>query len=289
MKTYRTFTDGIKYFSLDTVEYFKIVMMLNTAGGNYSKLLRREIELYHQMPKDMIKVAPTLIFSALPFALYFVLPLVYALPKQLLTSHFWTPEQREQFQIAYLKDRLLHNRQVFRHLQSQINFLKHDKKNKDLFEKWAKILGLIGSGIQPSIEEILACKELFMDEPYHLLYLSRNHIFHLLRMHSIHAGWFRRTRLADRAQILIEMDKAIMREGGVHNLPLKALSQACFIRGLNPTNVKPEDQIRWLTQWIRISNQIDKDSLSLLLHCPILLGYNEPSNWMLIYPKKSET
>ncbi|KAL1516610.1 hypothetical protein ABEB36_000502 [Hypothenemus hampei] len=176
MKTYRTFTDGIKYFSLDTVEYFKIVMMLNTAGGNYSKLLRREIELYHQMPKDMIKVAPTLIFSALPFALYFVLPLVYALPKQLLTSHFWTPEQREQFQIAYLKDRLLHNRQVFRHLQSQINFLKHDKKNKDLFEKWAKILGLIGSGIQPSIEEILACKELFMDEPYHLLYLSRNHI-----------------------------------------------------------------------------------------------------------------
>ncbi|KAL1516612.1 hypothetical protein ABEB36_000502 [Hypothenemus hampei] len=287
------------------MQFLHFLRMLNTAGGNYSKLLRREIELYHQMPKDMIKVAPTLIFSALPFALYFVLPLVYALPKQLLTSHFWTPEQREQFQIAYLKDRLLHNRQVFRldavvdfqalnyscfrHLQSQINFLKHDKKNKDLFEKWAKILGLIGSGIQPSIEEILACKELFMDEPYHLLYLSRNHIFHLLRMHSIHAGWFRRTRLADRAQILIEMDKAIMREGGVHNLPLKALSQACFIRGLNPTNVKPEDQIRWLTQWIRISNQIDKDSLSLLLHCPILLGYNEPSNWMLIYPKKSET
>lgn len=38
------------------------------------------------------------------------------------------------------------------------------------------MLGLIGSGGQPTVEEILACKQLFMDEPYHLLYLSRNHI-----------------------------------------------------------------------------------------------------------------
>lgn len=47
----------------------------------------------------------------------------------------------------------------------------------------------------------------------------------------MHAGWFRRTRLADRARVLIEMDRAIMREGGVHNLPLAALSKACYIRG----------------------------------------------------------
>lgn len=50
-------------------------------------------------------------------------------------------------------------------------------------------------------------------------------------MHDIHRGWFRRTRLADRAKILREMDKAIMREGGVHNLPIDALRHACYIRG----------------------------------------------------------
>lgn len=47
----------------------------------------------------------------------------------------------------------------------------------------------------------------------------------------MHAGWFRRTRLADRARVLIEMDRAIMREGGIHNLPLAALNKACYIRG----------------------------------------------------------
>lgn len=52
-------------------------------------------------------------------------------------------------------------------------------------------------------------------------------------MHNTHAGWFRRTRLADRAMILIELDKAIMREGGVLNLPLEAVSKACYIRGRN--------------------------------------------------------
>lgn len=50
--------------------------------------------------------------------------------------------------------------------------------------------------------------------------------------------------------------------------------------------MKTDDMIIWLQNWITISNNIDKDSLSLLLHCPILLGYNEATNWMLIYQKK---
>ncbi|XP_066256461.1 LETM1 domain-containing protein 1 [Euwallacea similis] len=286
MKTYRTFMDGIKTFSIDTREYFKIFMLLSKGSNGYSKLLRREIELYHQLPKDMMKVGPVVVFSTLPFAFYVILPLIYALPKQLLTSHFWTPEQKERFQTEYIRDLLLHNKPVFRHLQSQLKFIKYHEKNKDVFECWSHVLGLLGSGAQPTVDEILACKDLFRDEPYHLWYLSRNHIFHLLRMHGLHAGWFRRTRLADRAQILIEMDRAIMREGGVHNMPLAALGKACYIRGLNPNDVSMEYQIKWLTQWIKISSQIDKDAYSLMLHCPILLGYNEPSNWILVYSKK---
>lgn len=286
MKTYKAFTVGVKTFSLETVEYFKIVMLLNSSKGNYAKLLRREIELYQQMPRDMMKVAPVIIFSALPFAFYVLLPLIYALPKQLLTSHFWNPEQKTKFEVEYLRDRLVHNKPIFRYLQLQLNFIKHSEKDKAMFTKWSHVLGLLGSGGQPTVEDILACKELFTDEPYNLSYLSRNHVFHLLRLHNMHAGWFRRTRLADRARLLIEMDRAIMREGGVHNLPLAALSKACYIRGLNTSNLDADYQIKWLTQWIHISSQINPDTYSLLLHCPVLLGYNEPSNWMLIYPKK---
>lgn len=43
--------------------------------------------------------------------------------------------------------------------------------------------------------------------------------------------WFRRSRLVDKALILKEMDLAILREGGVHNLPIEALRMSCYIRG----------------------------------------------------------
>ncbi|KAJ8974215.1 hypothetical protein NQ317_018138, partial [Molorchus minor] len=284
MRVYRVFADGIRDFMRDTKEYFKIIRILNTPGlGNkFDKLLRREIELYIDMPKDMRKVAPVLLISALPFANYVIFPMAYMFPRHMLCSHFWTLQQKSEFNLLILKDRLSHNRPVFRHLQSQLNFLR----NHHLYDCWADVLGKLGSGLQPSIEEILKCKELFMSEPYHLFYLSHNHIFHLVKMHDVHRGWFRRTRLADKAFLLKQMDKAIMREGGVHNLPVDAMRRCCSIRGLNPATLKNEEMIEWLEKWITVSNQVDKECYSLLLHAPILLGYNAPSNWILIYPPK---
>ncbi|KAJ8932591.1 hypothetical protein NQ318_023373 [Aromia moschata] len=82
------------------------------------------------------------------------------------------------------------------------------------------------------------------------------------------------------------MDKAIMREGGVHNLPVEAMRNCCYIRGLNPAALNNEEMVEWLENWIKVSSQVDKHCYSLLLHAPILLGYNAPSNWMLIYPTK---
>ncbi|KAJ8922143.1 hypothetical protein NQ315_004078 [Exocentrus adspersus] len=280
MQVYRVFIDGVKDFLRETKEYFMIIRILNTPGNDFTKLLRREIELYDQMPKDMRKVAPVLLFSALPFANYVILPLAYLIPRQLLTSHFWTLQQKADFNLIYMKERLVHNRPVFRHLQSQMDYLK----SHPLCDTWANVLGSLGSGQQANVDDILKCKELFASEPYHLLYLSRNHVLHLLKIHDLHRGWFRRTRLADRAFILIQMDKAIMREGGVHNLPVDALRKACFIRGLNPANLKNEEMITWLTDWMKVSSKVDKHCYSLLLHSPVLLGYNAPSNWSLIYP-----
>lgn len=51
-------------------------------------------------------------------------------------------------------------------------------------------------------------------------------------MHDMRAGLFwRKRRLKQRARILLEMDRAIMREGGVVNLQTDALRRACLIRG----------------------------------------------------------
>lgn len=57
-------------------------------------------------------------------------------------------------------------------------------------------------------------------------------------MHDLHLGWFKRTRLADRAIILQAMDQAILKEGGLNNLPVDVLRNACLIRGIYYLNKK---------------------------------------------------
>ncbi|XP_044252605.1 LETM1 domain-containing protein 1 [Tribolium madens] len=283
MRVYRVFTVGIKDFARDLKDYFRIVRILNSpTKGKFKSLTRREIELYHQMPKDMLKVAPVLLISALPLANYVIFPLAYLFPRVFLSRHFWNLQQRAEFNILDLRSRLVNNRPLFRCVQAELDKIRGHR----LFCKWAEVLGMMGSGVQPKVEQILECKDLFTCEPYHLFYLKGKHVKHLLRIHDLHMGWFRRSRLIERAVILQEMDKAIIREGGVHNMPQDALKNACYIRGLNPMNMRNEDMIDWLNNWIKISNVVDRESWSLLLHCPILLAYNEPSNWTLIYKTK---
>lgn len=125
-------------------------------------------------------------------------------------------------------------------------------------------------------------------------------------MHGLPGFWFRSSRLKELSRLLHAMDMAMIKEGGVHNISQDSLRRACIIRGkkivhfidvvenliiiitlgLNPSNMRTEDMIEWLKQWIQISVALKENYPSLLLHSPILLGYNQPSNWILIYSKK---
>lgn len=104
-------------------------------------------------------------------------------------------------------------------------------------------------------------------------------------LHGLHKGWRKRIRLAEHAFVVHHMDLAIRREGGVHNLHKDALIQACYLRGLNPTNLSSDMMIDWLKQWVDVSLMIDGSNISLFLHLPILIGYNYPNNWILLYNK----
>lgn len=106
---------------------------------------------------------------------------------------------------------------------------------------------------------------------------------YLCGLHGIHKLWTKRFRLAERAYLIHHMDLGIRREGGVHNMPVEYLKNACFIRGLNATNMSNENMIEWLQDWVEISLHIDGNNISLLLHLPILIGYNHPSNWQLLH------
>lgn len=75
MKVYRVFADGIKDFYQEMKQFLKITRIVHTSSQGLRALTRRELEIYYQMPKDMLRVAPVLALSALPFANYVIFPL----------------------------------------------------------------------------------------------------------------------------------------------------------------------------------------------------------------------
>lgn len=75
IKVYRVFLVGVKDFFSDMKMYLKISRIVNSSTKGLKALTRKELELYNQIPKDMVKVAPVLLSSALPFASYVIFPL----------------------------------------------------------------------------------------------------------------------------------------------------------------------------------------------------------------------
>lgn len=279
MHVYRVFLVGVKEFFNDMKRLVKITKIVYTHDNDLRCLTRKEIELYYQMPRDMKKVAPVLLISALPFANYVVFPLAYMYPRTFLTPHFWSIQQKVDFAQQDLKQRLQYNRRVFRCMQAKLDVLR--KNNDPLCEQFGNILGLLGSGLHPTSDEILNIKDLFARPPLHLNNLSSVHLKYLCRLHDLNAGLMRRYRLSERSYIVHHMDLAIKREGGVHNMPVESLKHACFVRGLNATNLSTESMIDWLNDWVKVSFIINQDNISLFLHLPVLLSYNHPNNWIL--------
>ncbi|XP_017772822.1 PREDICTED: LETM1 domain-containing protein 1 [Nicrophorus vespilloides] len=278
MDVYKVIVMGVKDFYTDVKQFVKIIKIMNAPGNSISTLTRREIELYNKMPRDMLKIAPVLIISALPFANYVIFPLALMFPKHLLTHHFWNKDQKQEFRMIYLQRQLRLNYVIYQDLMNQLETRKKFYHVAHIFEEMEK-------GRPIDVRDLILCKQEFMEKPFHLIYLRHSHIKHLVKFHRLHRGFFRRVRLGDYALLLKAMDRAILMEGGVHNLPKEALKDACVLRGLNPTNLQTEYMIDYMKDWIRLSEAVDADSLSLLLHAPIFLGYSQASNIELLNTK----
>lgn len=275
MHIYRVFTIGVKDFFGEMKQWFKINGIVNSRG--ITGLTRKEMELFNQLPRDIMKVAPVLLISALPFANYVIFPLAYMYPRTFLTSHFWSLQQRSEFQELYIKERTANNKKIFRRLQQNLDSTIRSPYHRE----FNYLLGLLGSGTHPSADDIIAIKDIFLHSPYKLDSLPSAHLNLLCKLHGIHSFYLKRVRLAEHCYSMQNMDMAIKKEGGVHNLPIDALRKACYLRGLNPITLPNEEMIMWLEEYLKVSLSIGSECISLYLHLPIFLTYNHPNNWRL--------
>lgn len=278
MHVYRVFSIGSRDVYTDLKRFVTAIKKQGSNGAN--SLTREELQLMYTMPRDLRKLSPLFLLSALPFTNYIIFPLALYFPRYLLTSHYWTLQQKLEFMLINHKARLKHNKPLFRCMQAELKNIKDEA----LRIKWRDAIACLGSGTHPTTKNIIVCSKLFSGPPYSLNNLKRKHLKELLAIHGM-SVWrpFKRKRLMERGMLILRMDHAIVREGGVKEMSNEAIRWALSFRGVNPANMSIESMRSWLEQWLIVSASVDQNNISLLLHSPILLAYNHSTNWILIY------
>lgn len=77
MRVYRVFSVGIKDFYKDSKDFVRVKGLARNAlksGSGIQSLSGKDVEIFYRMPREMLRVAPVLLISALPFANYIVFP-----------------------------------------------------------------------------------------------------------------------------------------------------------------------------------------------------------------------
>lgn len=170
MQMYRVFSVGSRDVYKD-LKRFVVAIKKQTTNG-VDSLTREELQLMHTMPRDLRKLSPLFLLSAVPFTNYVIFPLALYFPRYLLTSHYWTLQQKLEFLLSEHKSRLRNNRPLFRCMQAELKSIG----DQALRMKWRDTIACLGSGTHPTTENIVACSKLFSGPPYSLNNLKRRHL-----------------------------------------------------------------------------------------------------------------
>lgn len=355
-KMFRIFSVGLKSFIKDFTGYVRVLVVLSFPSQRLEGLTLRDLELYHYMPWDMVKVFPVLLISAIPLGQNVALPLGYLFPRQLLCRHFWDLQQTHDFSMRFLRNRVYNARSVFRSLQAPLESIEPLPARVRAQSAWHKI----GSGVHPSLEEVLALRPLFAGPPFSLQTIRRYHVNVLVRLHGISALLGGRRALREHGRWLLCHDRALTASGDetqqqqpalhtnnntgnnryqvnldanrtltvdgsqysamdrtqgsfadnptIHtdgtvptlmsdsllsaddatllatlvSLHVTTLKTSLLLRGISPIGLDSSGMAELLLRWLTVSRHLTNHDYSLLLHLPVLLFYNHPTNLALI-------
>ena len=165
---------------------------------------------------------------------------------------------------------------MFRDLQRGLRTLR----NRPYHNSLRDVLKLLGSTNQhPSSEQILELRPLFaFGGPFHLSSISSLHVRHLMSINGVTDWLYWRYKLQQHGNLTNEIDRAIAREG-CENLSDEDLERIVSARGLNADELDKESMRTYLDAWIAVSMELDSQAVSLLLHLPVLLGYNNKNRY----------
>ena len=229
-------------------------------------------QIYLYLPGEVFRVTPVLVLSSFPLAQNVIFPLAMMYPNYLLSTHFYTDEQKMSSFLNDAKSKQSYYVSVFRDLQRSTPNDKF-KAEKDVLKE------IFRQQDMPQASKILKLRPLFdKGGPLYISELKATHVKHLMKINGVRGSllWFPRFRLQQYANLVHEIDGAILREE-FHMEHSMELARACNLRGLNVASQSDDQLYEYLEKWIEITDKLTIYEMSMLLHLPILLGYNHAS------------
>ncbi|XP_074628412.1 LETM1 domain-containing protein 1-like [Acropora palmata] len=271
-KVINAFMAGSKQLGKDVKVMFQIQKKLRSNNYNWDTLKTEEIIHIHQTRKDLLKTLPVVAGFFIPFLGYAVPFAAFLYPKQLLSRHYWQPQQYENFLKQDTKTRRRHYLPLVREVGRVALSYKAHNQTGELISTSVKIV----DKEHPSNKELLNAVELFKGELLSFDRLPRYHLKKLSQVWLI-SPWFPnrvlRLRLKRVLKSIKKEDAALKREGLEH-LHEEQLKAVCHSRGLDTTDVDPEALVKWLADWVELSDAAGDTDESFLAHCAVFKTMN---------------
>lgn len=269
-KKYKSLSGGFKLLAIDIVKVAEMATDLHYKP-EYHLYKRKELEAYLELPKDIKKVAPLLCIFPLPGGALICLPLAAYFPRQLLSRHFWSEEQRLEFSLLSHNKRIKYYRTLLRKLERCVGKLPLGETRDDVID----LVRDVEKGGIPTLKQLLKVEKYFQYDPLDLEYFSRSHKQALLKANNIRwviPGFYQRN-LYFEGQMLRAIDD-VMRMEGLNNLTDPELSSVLFARGFDPSGLSRNEQLQHLQDWVDVTTKLDPRAIALYLHLPALLFLN---------------
>lgn len=268
---------SVRYIASDTKDYLTVTRDM-WSGRELHTFSRRELEIYQELPKDMLKIVSLLLLASIPFVGNLFVIIGYMYPRTLFTHHLWNDKQKVEFGQHLHARKLSHYHNVLEHMDKQVQRHTHGK----IQDHFSRILDKLQNSSHPTTEELLWVKHQFESFPFSIEVLPTVYFRHLAAICDFTK---RRLPLKQDGLIMLHIDRAMVREG-IENMTEQEVCKSCLKRGLNPYGLDREERIKFLQEWTELSKHLDENSVSLLLHCPVLLTYNKQTNIQLMKGKR---
>jgi hypothetical protein len=225
----KLFFEKVKRISLGFIAVFK-----ETKEAYYLRQkparTRREQELIRSNGEAITKVAIFGVLQAVPIVGYIPVFVALAYPRQILSSHFWSDEERERFMIEEYNEK---------------------QESKDALRR--RILDNNENIVNPSKYPLFipdgALSLEALPSDYVISLATSNGIFTNAMARKYSPDWFVRKWLKKRAHDIAIDDKLLLNAAGVDTLDYSELRLACLRRGCNPS--QPDKELRtFLKQWL---------------------------------------